>query len=350
MTLIIMLKAPKLEVAISLGLKLRFGIRYIQEHPLIIYIARNFFMKVNSLMHKISNPLILDGGLSNVLESKGCDLYHSLWTTKTMISNPEAIIQAHLDYLNAGAQCITTCGYQASLQGFTDLGYDQKFIEKLILMPVSLAEEAIDRFCKSERISHRPLIAASIGPYGAYLADGSEYKGNYQLSEAELRHFHQRRIELLDSSTADILAVETIPSYLEAQVLTDLLDECQTPSWISFSCKDQAHLNDGTPISKACELIESADQVFAIGINCTAPNHISGLLNLLKAHAPSKKLVIYPNSGEVFNPKDKTWSGVTIPEDFASQALKWVQEGADIIGGCCRIGPEHISKIANALP
>lgn len=302
-----------------------------------------------SFFHNLSYPLILDGGLSNVLESRGCDLNHRLWTAELLISNPEAIIEAHLDYLKAGAQCITTSGYQASIQGLRDLGYEQGFIEELILKPVTLAKEAIDRFQSSEKPINQPLIAASIGPYGAYLSDGSEYRGDYGLSDIELRYFHQRRIELLDSSGADLLAIETIPSYSEAAVLAELLSHCQTPAWISFSCKDDAHLNDGTPISKACELLEPIKPIFGMGINCTAPRYISGLIERIKAHAPSKKIVIYPNSGEVFNAEDKTWSGISVPEDYAQQALKWVNEAADIIGGCCRIGPKHIREIAVSL-
>ena len=307
-------------------------------------------MAENSILDNISYPLVLDGGLSNVLESKGCDLNHKLWTAEVMVSNPEAIVQSHLDYLQAGAQCISTCGYQASIQGFRDLGYEQQASEELILMPVALAKKSIDRYSQTVNISHSPVVAASIGPYGAYLGDGSEYKGHYGLSDAELRFFHQRRLELLDSSGADILAIETIPSLQEAKVIAALLSQCRTPSWLSFSCKDDTHLNDGTPISVVCELIEPVSHIFGIGVNCTAPNHISGLVGQLKKHAPSKRIVIYPNSGEVFNPTDKTWSGISVPEDFAHQTLKWVQEGADIIGGCCRIGPEHISEISRSLP
>jgi len=294
--------------------------------------------------------MVLDGGLSNVLESRGCDLNHKLWTAELLISNPEVIVQAHLDYLKAGAHCITTSGYQASIQGLSDQGYGQKQIEELILKPVTLAKEAIDRLTSANQIACKPLIAASIGPYGAYLGDGSEYQGNYGLSDAELRHFHQRRIELLDASGADVLAIETIPSFQEAKVLAEILSNCQTPSWVSFSCRDDSHLNDGTPITKACEFIEPVASIFGVGVNCTAPNHVSGLIAKIKGHAPSKKVVIYPNSGEVFNPADKTWKGLSVPEDYALQAVKWVNEGADIIGGCCRIGPKHIQEITNNLP
>ncbi len=299
-------------------------------------------MYLNSLRF----PLILDGGLSNVLESKGCDLNHKLWTAELLISNPQAIIETHIEYLKAGAQIISTIGYQASIQGLRDLGFEQAYIQELILKPVELAAEAINQFKHNE---FKPLIAASIGPYGAYLGDGSEYRGNYGLSDIELKYFHEERIDLLADSSSDILAFETIPSYQEAVVIADLVKHKQKESWISFSCKDGVHINDGTLLAKACELIEPVEKIFAIGVNCTAPNHISSLISIIKQHAPSKKVIIYPNSGEVFNAVDKTWKGINNASDFANQALKWVNEGADIIGGCCRIGPNHIEQIATNL-
>ena len=307
-------------------------------------------MKNRVISDNMSYPLILDGGLSNVLEGKGCDLNHALWTAETMISNPEAIVQAHLDYLHADAQFITTSGYQASIQGFKELGFEnEEVVKELISKPVELAYKAVERYQESTNSHHEILIAASIGPYGAYLADGSEYKGNYGVSDSELINFHLERLSILNASSADVLAFETVPSFQEAIVLVSLLKESQKPAWLSFSCKDAAHLNDGTLISKVCELIAPVDSIFGIGVNCTAPRYISELIRQIKTYAPSKKIVIYPNSGEVFNPANKTWSGISDPEDFASQAMKWVQEGADIIGGCCRIGPDHIDQVSRKL-
>ena len=300
-------------------------------------------------MRHIDYPLLLDGGLSNVLETKGCDLNHKLWTAELLISNPEAIIETHLEYLESGAKCITTSGYQASIQGLRDLGFEQDYIEELILKPVALAKEAIQRYADEYPDNIKPLIAASIGPYGAYLGDGSEYKGNYGLSDLELRYFHERRINLLDSSSADLLAIETVPSFQEARVLTELLSHTKTPAWISFSCIDGKHLCDGTPISEACLFLNSVEQVFAIGANCTAPKHTSSLIREIKTHAPSKRIIVYPNSGEVFNSVDKSWTGISDPKAYAPQAIQWINEGADIIGGCCRIGPEHIQEIASGI-
>jgi homocysteine S-methyltransferase len=196
---------------------------------------------------------------------------------------------------------------------------------------------------------NKPLIAASIGPYGAYLADGSEYSGNYGVSDVELRDFHESRIRLLESSNADFFACETIPSYQEAKVLAEILTNTKKSAWISFSCKDELHINDGTPIAECAALLADHPNVFAVGINCTAPKYVSGLISALKTRSGFKKIVVYPNSGEAYNADSKTWLGMSDHSSFALMAKEWTGLGADIIGGCCRIGPEHIKSIAAIL-
>jgi len=293
----------------------------------------------------IKYPLLLDGGLSNELERQGCNLNHKLWSAKLLETNSEAIIQAHLAYLNAGAQCITTSSYQASVPGFMAIGYDRIVAERFILKSVQLAEVAIKRFRTSGIKQSKPLIAASIGPYGAYLANGSEYSGNYGVSDEELREFHLMRIRLLDSSNADLFACETIPSFQEAKVLADILKEVKKPAWVSFSCKDEHHLNDGTQIKECSAFFASHPKVFAIGVNCTAPKYISGLIKSIKLKSDTKKIIVYPNSGEVYHAESKTWMDFSDLNLFGARVKEWIELGADILGGCCRIGPEHIKSI-----
>ena len=262
---------------------------------------------------KIKYPLLIDGGLSNELENQGCNLDHKLWSAKMLVSNPEAIIKAHLKYLEAGAQCLITSSYQASIEGFITLGYDRNEAETFISQTVKLAEIAIDRFNNYQSNNFNHLIAASIGPYGAFLADGSEYHGNYGVSDETLKEFHKTRIQLLDLSNADFFACETIPSYQEAKVLGELLNDTNKSAWISFSCKDEKHLNDGTPIGECTSFFAKHPNVFAIGVNCTAPKYISRLIKAIKAKSGEKKIVIYPNSGEIYIAKNKTWIGFIRP-------------------------------------
>ncbi len=297
----------------------------------------------------ITYPLLLDGGLSNELERQGCDLNQKLWSANLLEANPEAIILAHLAYLEAGAQCIITSSYQATLPGFMAIGYDQPSANALILKSVQLAEEARSLFMSSHPHSLKPLIAASIGPYGAYLADGSEYRGDYMISDQELTDFHEPRIKLLDNSTADILACETIPSFQEARVLSAILKNSNKSAWISFSCKDGKHISDGTPIEKCAAFLVHHPRIFAIGVNCTSPNYISELIQSIKTKSGDKKIVVYPNSGAVYHAESKTWSGLSDLSSCEVMVKEWMELGADIIGGCCGIGPHQIKAMGKII-
>ena len=262
-----------------------------------------------------------------------------------MDKNPEAIIQAHLDYLKSGAQCLTTSTYQASIPGLIDAGYSRDSAEKLIGKSIQLAEIAVKKALDSGIIDFKPLIAASVGPYGAYLADGSEYRGNYGVSDGALNTFHLERIKILDRSNADVLACETIPSFQEARILSDILVHVNKPTWVSFSCKDEQHISDGSKIKECVSIFKNHPKVFALGVNCTKPKYISGLIKGIQSIVGDKKIIVYPNSGEAYNAESKTWLGISEPILFAEMTKEWLNLGADIIGGCCRIGPEHIKRI-----
>ena len=213
-------------------------------------IIRSLFQPMG-VLNDINYPLLLDGGLSNLLEARGCDLNHQLWTARLLDQNPEAIVQAHLAYIKSGARCIITSSYQASIPGLMQVGFSRDRSEALILQSIRLAELAIQQALETGIIKARPLIAASVGPYGAYLADGSEYRGNYGVSDEVLRSFHLERIQILERSNADILACETIPSLQEATVLADILVNVKKPAWVSFSCKDEQHIHDGSKLRHA---------------------------------------------------------------------------------------------------
>ena len=185
-----------------------------------------------------AQPLILDGGLATQLEAQGCDLGNALWSASLLIENPQAIVDANRAFLDAGAECIASASYQASREGFAQRGLSANEADALMRRSVELATQARDEFVAATAPDFIPLVAASIGPYGAVLHDGSEYRGDYGVSADELRRFHEARLRLFDRSGADVLALETVPSMLEAAVLADLLLACRTPAWVSFSCRD----------------------------------------------------------------------------------------------------------------
>ncbi|MFW6062571.1 MAG: homocysteine S-methyltransferase [Chloroflexota bacterium] len=292
--------------------------------------------------------LILDGGLATELEARGYDLSDSLWSARLLRDDPQAIQQVHLDYLRAGADCIISASYQATIPGFVEQGLSEAHAVALLHRSVTLAREARDEFWV--RAQHggdrlRPLVAASIGPYGAFLADGSEYSGRYGLDEAELVAFHRRRWQILVESGPDLLACETIPSAVEARALARLLVETPgTFAWFSFTCGDEQHISDGTRLRQCVQWLDTFPQVAAVGVNCTAPRFIPALIAEAR-QATNKPLIVYPNSGETYDVSQKRWRGLSIPDDFAVQSVQWRESGAALIGGCCRTGPQHIREI-----
>lgn len=293
---------------------------------------------------------VIDGGLATEMEARGFDIAGDLWSAAMLQSNPQAIVNAHRAYLDAGAEIIISASYQASRMGFATTGLDAEEADRLIAASVTLAQAARDEFlAENPDCARRPLVAASIGPYGAALADGSEYTGNYRLTGAELRQFHEQRLKLLDASGADLLACETIPDIKEAQVLCDLLATTTTPAWVTFSCRDGRRLSDGHLLKNACALFADHPNVLAVGINCTPPQFISSLIGEARSGAPEKTVVVYPNSGETYHAEDNTWSGQEATAEFGFRVAEWAEAGARLIGGCCRVGPQQISLIRQQL-
>ncbi|HSG45413.1 MAG TPA: homocysteine S-methyltransferase [Anaerolineales bacterium] len=293
--------------------------------------------------------LIIDGALATELERRGYDLKDELWSAKILLENPEAIKQLHYDYFKAGADCVITASYQATIDGFMKRGLNAEEAINLIKKSVHLAIEARDEFWADESNRtgrHKPFVAASVGPYGAYLADGSEYHGNYGLTEQELMDFHRPRMRALIEAGADLLACETIPSPIEARALVKLLSEFQgVHSWISFSCKDDAHVCEGDKLETCVKQIESSPQVVAVGINCTAPHYISLLIRAAKK-GTNKPILVYPNSGESYDADTNKWNGDSTSHSFSEEARTWYDAGARLIGGCCRSTVDDIESIS----
>lgn len=297
-----------------------------------------------------NSPIVLDGGLATELESQGFDIGTKLWSAGLLQSNPQAIIDAHLAFLEAGADIIISASYQASHMGFASLGLSERQADDLIVSAVELACTAKQQFLDAHPDTNvMPIVAASIGPYGAALHDGSEYTGDYDIDEAGLRHFHERRLMLLDNSPADVLACETIPNKVEARVLGELLADVRHPAWVSFSCRDERCISDTTPIQKAVAIFRDHPRVLALGVNCTAPHFVASLINEIKTAAPGKAILVYPNSGETYDASSNSWFGDESATECAVEAKSWYDGGAVIIGGCCRIGPKDISALRATL-
>lgn len=286
--------------------------------------------------------MILDGGLSNALAARGHDLSDELWTARLLRDAPGEVAAVHRTYYAAGAEVATTASYQASVPGFERAGLSRTEAEALVRRSVTLAREVRDELAGD---GHRRLVAASVGPYGAVLADGSEYRGRYGVGAAALRDFHLPRLELLASAGPDLFAVETVPDLEEAEVLVPLLDEIGLPAWLSYSCAGLL-TRAGQPLADAFAVVAPSTAVVATGVNCCAPDDVRPALEVARA-VTGKPGVAYPNSGQGWDSGTHTWSGATSFD--VALAPGWVAAGAAYVGGCCQVGPDDIAALARTL-
>lgn len=313
---------------------------------------------VEEVIEKAGGCAVIDGGLATQLENHGASINDPLWSALCLLEHPNLIKRVHLEYLEAGADILVTSSYQATLPGFLSRGLSTEEAESVLKKSVELGIEARDQFwdavSKSESGYNRALVAASIGSYGAYLADGSEYSGMYgkDVDVTKLKDFHRRRLQILAGAGPDLLAFETIPNKLETQAIVELLEEenIHIPSWICFSCVDGQHAASGESFKECLDIINKSDKVAMAGINCAPPHFVESLICKFKK-LTNKTIVVYPNKGEIWDGRAKKWlpSQCSNDEAFKSLALKWRDSGAKLIGGCCRTTPTTIRGISTVL-
>ncbi len=291
--------------------------------------------------------VILDGALATELEKRGADLNDQLWSAKLLMENPSLIRQVHMDYLEAGADVITSASYQASMEGFAKRGLSAGQSIQLMQLSIDLCLQAREEVIRKKNLTEPlPLVAASIGPYGAYLANGAEYTGEYGIGIEALKNFHRSRMQVLYNSGADFFAFETIPSLDEGMALLQLLKEFPNKqAWLSCSCRDLLHTCHGERMAEVAKLAEQSDQIAAIGVNCTSPEFVASLIKEIKT-VTSKPVLVYPNLGETYDAMNKCWLPGEHSHAFASYTDEWYQAGATLIGGCCRTSPNDIRELA----
>jgi S-methylmethionine-dependent homocysteine/selenocysteine methylase len=290
-----------------------------------------------------TGPVVLDGGLSTELEAQGHDVSSALWSARLLRDDPDAIVAAHAAFAAAGAQVATTASYQATLPGFVAAGVSLRRAEALIERSVQLAREGQ---------GGDGWVAGSVGPYGAMLADGSEYTGGYvdELDIAALRAFHRPRMELLAQAGADVLACETVPAAVEAGALVAEAVDLGMPMWLSLTTvldrRGVPRTRRGEPAAEVYALVADVPEVIAVGVNCTSPAAIGP--TVAAASVAGAPIVVYPNSGEGWDAVGRRWTGT--PGSWIGDVPAWVEAGARLVGGCCRVRPAHIAAITAALP
>ncbi len=279
-------------------------------------------------------PLVIDGGLSTALELLGHDLSHPLWTARFLADNPQAIVDAHRSFVEAGARLVISSSYQASIPGFLAIGIEEATARRLIARSTTLARRA------------GVAVAASIGPYGAFLADGSEYRGDYPIGPAELTTWHRPRFEILDRSGPDLLAVETIPCVDEVKALRPLIAGTGSGVWVSLTCGPDGRLRSGEDVAAAVELVDDLANVVAVGVNCTHPDDVGAALRRIR-ESTAKPLLAYPNLGGQWDAGARTWVGGEF--DWIPLVGEWIESGVRLIGGCCGSGPDQIRRLAGLV-
>jgi homocysteine S-methyltransferase len=290
---------------------------------------------------------VLDGGMASELEFLGADITGPLWSAHVLEDAPEKVMAVHRAYIHAGVDVLLTASYQVSRKGYAEYGLATERADRALLRSVELAKRA------GEESGRRVLVAASLGPYGAALHNGAEYHGNYDCSFEELVDFHRERIAVLAASDADLLAFETIPSLAEAQAIAQALGPWpEIAAWMSFTCPDphgeKLEVAHGELLYDCAAFAETVPQIAAIGVNCTQPRWIAALIAELR-RGSRKPVIVYPNSGEGWDAEHRHWTDESDPVAFGARAGEWFAAGAQLVGGCCRTGPEHIRQVVAAL-
>ncbi|WP_237328389.1 homocysteine S-methyltransferase [Streptomyces sp. CBMAI 2042] len=289
-------------------------------------------------------PVLLDGGLSNQLEAQGCDLSDALWSARLLADAPEQVEAAHLAYLRAGAQVLITASYQATFEGFGRHGIGPERTGALLARSVELARRAAGAAHRADP-EREIWVAASVGPYGAMLADGSEYRGRYGLTVSELERFHRPRVAALAEAGPDVLALETVPDMDEAEAVVRVAEETGLPLWLSYSVAG-GRTRAGQPLEEAFAVAAGREAVVAVGVNCCDPAEAEEAVRVA-VEVTGKPAVVYPNSGEGWDAEGRGWTGASTFDPGRVRA--WTGAGARLVGGCCRVGPDRIKELAGLL-
>src|SRR3984893_1790812 len=278
-----------------------------------------------------NTALIADGGLAPELEARGHDLSDALWSARLLVDAPQEITAVHAAFYRAGAMIATTASYQASFDAFAASGISRDDTVGLLRRSVELATIARDEVGGADR-----GVAAAVGPYGAALADGSEYRGHYGLSVRQLENCHRPRVEGSAEAGAEVLTLETIPDVDEAEALVNLVRSLGVPAWLSYTI-DGTHTRAGQPLADAFAV--------AVGVNCCAPDDVLPAIG--PAREPGKPVIVYPNSGECWDRARRAWVGRS---RFSPRlAVQWAAAGARVIGGGGRGRPAELPGLATPL-
>lgn len=302
-------------------------------------------LEISHLRSSLKNRLtVLDGGLATSLEALGHDLSGTLWSARLLKDEPAALANVNKSHAHAGADIISTASYQVSRQGFIAAGFSAADADAAITQSVRITREVATQVTAST--GRQIWVAGSLGPYGAVLADGSEYRGDYTIAEDELKNFHRERLQVMTKAVPDFLAFETVPSVMELRVINELLTDEFTdiPAWVSCSAPDGKHISDGTNAAEALREL-TAESIVAIGFNCVKPEYVESLLECIQDVRPELARVVYSNAGRTWDARNRCWLDEGADLVATATLERWYEAGARIVGGCCGLGEPHLSNI-----
>ncbi|XP_059617368.1 uncharacterized protein LOC132262201 [Phlebotomus argentipes] len=307
---------------------------------------------------------VIDGGFATQLTQHVGDRVDGdpLWSARFNATDPEAVKKVHRDFLEAGAELIRTNTYQASIGNYMKhLGLSEEAAISLIQDTVGFAKEARDEFARTSEKGSVPQVFGSIGPYGACLADGSEYTGSYVVSTSPsvIREWHKKRISVIIEAGVDALAIETLPSAVEGEILLNLMREDfpDVKFWLSFQCRSDSETAAGENYQEAVRRIWKkvkedgvlSKNFLAIGVNCTHPDRVTPLFSGLNQEEDRIPLIAYPNSGETYDVVEKKWICDRAQQPLESRVQEWIGLGVRYVGGCCRNYADDIRRLRETL-
>jgi S-methylmethionine-dependent homocysteine/selenocysteine methylase len=281
---------------------------------------------------------VIDGGLSTALELLGADISGPLWTAQTVIDDPALLERAHRSFAEAGADIIATASYQCGTKQFESIGLSAKEARDALASTTTIARRAVE--------GTSVAVAASVGPFGASLANGSEYNGRYGVEWLVVEDYHREKLAILVESGADLIAIETIPLADEALLIAEILEELGAPpAWFSFGFADETQTYGLDAIDKAVLGIAGYADLVAIGMNCTHPRYVDSLLVSMSELVSGIPLIVYPNHGREWDAVARCWIGDSMSISAAETVKRWVDLGARFIGGCCGVDPRGIADL-----
>jgi S-methylmethionine-dependent homocysteine/selenocysteine methylase len=273
--------------------------------------------------------LLLDGATGTELNRRGIDTGLPLWSANALITDTglNVLRQVHLDYLNAGADIITTNTFRTNRRVLVGKGFSAN---ELTLRAVATAREAVAEFGKSA------LVAGSLSS----LEDC--YRPDLVPPAEDCLAEHSERIQHLVEGGVDLLLIETMNSIREAVIAAEIATATGLPTWVSFVCDERGRILSGESLTQAAEKLLPLG-VKALGVNCMPAHTIAQPLTELRAICGEEfPLMAYGNIGHVDDEQGWVNTDSTNPEGYLEHAQSWP---AQIIGACCGSTPAHIRKL-----